>query len=253
MTLRLDDAPARGGAAPSHDAARPATDDAPVPAMRHFDFATLPAPDRYRLLTAAVLPRPIAWAVTRSAEGRVNAAPYSFFNVFGSDRPVVCLGVLARPERPKDTAVNIRATREFVINLVPFALTEAMNLTCVEAPPEVDETRLAGLATLPSVAVRPPRIAASPVAFECRLIHEFESGPGQWLFVGEVLHAHVATRVLTGNPERPRIDHEALDLVARMHGPSAYLRTRDVFDLVRPVWADTAPQSTETHCKERQA
>ncbi|MFD1330411.1 flavin reductase family protein [Methylopila musalis] len=200
----------------------------------------MPAEDRYRLLTAAILPRPIAWVVTQAADGTVNAAPYSFFNVFGSERPVVALGVLARPGRPKDTAANILATGEFVVNLAPFALAEAMNATSVDAPPDVDELDLAGLRTIASVAVRPPRIAASPVAFECRLIHEHETGPGQWLLVGEVLRAHFATRVLTGDPARPRVDHAALDLVARMHGPTAYLRTRDVFDLSRPVWSGAA-------------
>lgn len=212
-------------------------------ASRHFDFGAMAAEDRYRLLTAAILPRPIAWVVTQAPDGTVNAAPFSFFNVFGSDRPVVALGVLARPDRPKDTAANIRATGEFVVNLVSFELAEAMNATCVDAPPDVDELDLAGLSTRPSVAVRPPRIAASPVAFECRLLHDVETGPGQSLFVGEVLHAHFSTRVLTGDPARPRVDHAALDLVARMHGPSAYARTRDVFDMARPVWSDAASVS----------
>lgn len=213
---------------------------------RHFDFALLSGEERYRLLASTVMPRPIAWVVTKSADGTVNAAPYSFFNVFGGDRPVVALGILARPGRPKDTAANIRATGEFVINLVPYALAEVMNATCIEAPPEVDETILAGLATLPSHAVRPPRIAASPVAFECHLTHLLETGPGQLLAVGEVLHAHYAQRVLTGDPERPRVDASALDLVGRMHGASAYTRTRDLFDLPRPQWRDDG----KTHHEE---
>ncbi|WP_315855155.1 flavin reductase family protein [Chenggangzhangella methanolivorans] len=116
-----------------------------APASRHFDFGAMAAEDRYRLLTAAVLPRPIAWVTSASPAGEINAAPYSFFNVFGSDRPVVALGVLARPERPKDTAANIRATAEFVVNLVPYELAEAMNVTCVDAPAGVDELDLAGL------------------------------------------------------------------------------------------------------------
>lgn len=200
----------------------------------------MPAEDRYRLLASTIMPRPIAWVVSVSADGVVNAAPYSFFNLFGADRPVVALGILARPGRPKDTAANIRATGEFVINLVPFALAEAMNLTAIDAPPEVDETALAGLATLPSLAIRPPRIAASPVAFECRLSHLLETGPGQLLAVGEVLHAHYAHDVLCGDAARPRVDPEALDLVGRMHGATAYTRTRDLFDLHRPFWQEGA-------------
>lgn len=220
-----------------------ASDGAGNPAglpMRHFDFGTLSAEARYRLLASTIVPRPVAWVVTCDPNGAVNAAPYSFFNLFGADRPVVALGILARPGRPKDTAANIRATGEFVVNLVPYALAEAMNLTCVDAPPEVDETVLAGLKTLPSIAIRPPRIAESPVGLECRTTHLLETGPGQLLVVGEVLHAHYARNVLSGDPARPRIDAGALDLVGRMHGPTAYTRTRDLFDLHRPLWSGQA-------------
>ena len=222
---------------------RAGADDAEAFATRHFDLSAMPAADRYRLLASTVMPRPIAWVVTCSADGLVNAAPYSFFNLFGSDRPTVALGILARPGQPKDTAANIRTTGEFVVNLVPYALAEAMNATCVDAPPEVDELALAGLDSTPSLAIRPPRITASPVAFECRTSHLLETGPGQLLVVGEVLHAHYARRVLTGELDRPRVDHAALDLVGRMYGASAYTRTRDLFDLDRPIWKE-ARQST---------
>ena len=220
-------------------------------ATRHFDFGSMTPTDRYRLLASTIMPRPIAWVVTCAPDGTVNAAPYSFFNLFGADRPVVALGVLARPGSAKDTAVNIRATGEFVVNLVPFALAEAMNATCVDAPPQVDELALAGLDTIPSLAIRPPRIAASPVAFECRMSHLLDTGPGQMLVVGEVLHAHYARRVLTGDSERPRVDHAALDLVGRMHGASAYTRTRDLFDLHRPLWHEASDDGGATHHEER--
>lgn len=217
---------------------------------RHFDFAAMAAADRYRLLASTIMPRPIAWVVTCSPDGAVNAAPYSFFNLFGADRPTVALGVLARPGHPKDTAANIRATGEFVVNLVPFALVESMNATCVDAPPHIDELALTGLDTTPSLAISPPRITASPVAFECRTSHLLETGPGQMLVVGEVLHAHYAHRVLIGDIERPRVDHAALDLVGRMHGASAYTRTRDLFDLPRPVWRDGQDAGGATHQEE---
>lgn len=213
--------------------------------MRHFDFAAMAAPDRYRLLASTVMPRPIAWVVTRSAGGIVNAAPYSFFNLFGADRPTVALGVLARPGRPKDTAANIRETGEFVVNLVPYRLVEAMNLTCIDAPPEIDELALAGLDSVASLSVSPPRIAASPVAFECKVSHLLDTGPDQLLVVGEVLHAHYAEAVLSGDPERPRVDPTALDLIGRMHGASAYTYTRNLFDLVRPSWTDSATPGAE--------
>ncbi|MCP9627256.1 flavin reductase family protein [Rhodopseudomonas palustris] len=196
------------------------------------------------MLASTIMPRPIAWVVTRAPDGCVNAAPYSFFNMFGSDDPVIALGILARPGSPKDTAANIRDTGEFVVNLVPFDLVAAMNATCVDAPPEIDELAYAGLATLPSVAIAPPRIAASPVAFECKLTHLLDTGPGQSLVVGQILHAHYAQHVLIGDPQRPRVDHAALDLVGRMHGASAYTRTRDLFDLDRPLWQDAKITST---------
>lgn len=217
---------------------------------RHFDFALMSGDDRYRLMASTIMPRPIAWVVTCSGDGEINAAPYSFFNMFGADRPVIALGVLARPGAPKDTAANIRTNGEFVVNLVPFALAEAMNITCVDAPPDIDELALAGLTTVPSLAIQPPRIAASPVAFECRQTHLVDTGPGQLLVVGEVLHAHYAENVLTGDPARPRVDHTALDLVGRMHGASAYLRTDNTFDLIRPVWQDDHHRAPKTQHEE---
>ncbi|MFD2238126.1 flavin reductase family protein [Aureimonas populi] len=230
--------PASGGHEQAEQAGRQA--QASAGPTRHFDFSSLSGPERYRLLTSSIMPRPIAWVVTCAADGGMNAAPYSFFNVFGADPPVLAIGILPGPCGRKDTAANILATREFVVNLVPFALAREMSATSVEAPPEVDELALADLATLPSLAVRPPRIALSPVTFECRLTHGLETGTDQFLMVGEVLHAHFAQGVLTGNPDRPRIDAAALDLVGRMHGPATYARTRETFEMARPAWRDSA-------------
>lgn len=251
MDVTTDDLPDTTAHAGTGQAAgvTPAAPDADRPTA-HFDFASMSGPERYRLLASAVVPRPIAWVVTCAPDGTVNAAPYSFFNIFGADSPVLAFGILARPGRPKDTAANIRATGEFVVNLVPFALAEAMNITCIDAPPEVDEVELAGLAAVPSLAVRPPRLAASPVGFECRAMHVLDTGPGQLLVVGEILHAHFAQDVLTGPAGHPRIDVRALDLIGRMHGASAYLRTRDMFDLPRPVWREATGRHAPTDQKE---
>jgi hypothetical protein len=128
-----------------------------------FDFRALPKAGRYKILGSCVTPRPIAWVTTLSADGVLNAAPFSFFNVLGDDPPTVALGLLAHAEgRLKDTAANIRATGEFVINLVDEAHGEAMNLTCIDAPSDVDEAQLAGLEIAPSARVAPPRILTAP-------------------------------------------------------------------------------------------
>ena len=126
-----------------------------------FDMETLAAQNRYKILTATVTPRPIAWVTTISASGVINAAPFSFFNVMGHEPPTVAIGLLAGSERFKDTAANILDTGEFVVNLVAERNAEAMNITCIDAPPEIDELTLAGLTPAASQAVRPPRIAES--------------------------------------------------------------------------------------------
>lgn len=251
MSATIDDLPdtmARMDASEAERAPLPGRNEAR--ATVRFDFASMSGPERYRLLSSAVVPRPIAWVVTCAPDGTVNAAPYSFFNIFGADSPVLALGILARPGRPKDTAANIRDTGEFVVNLVPFELAEAMNITCIDAPPEVDEVELAGLVTVPSHAVRPPRLSASPVGFECRVMHFLETGPGQLLVVGEILHAHFAQDILTGPTDRPRIDVQAIDLIGRMHGASTYLRTRDMFDMPRPVWREALARHSPIDQKE---
>lgn len=206
-----------------------------APAFRSFDFTTMSGEACYRLMASSILPRPIAWVITLSADGQPNAAPYSFFNMFGNAPPVVAIGLMNRPDRPKDTAKNIRDTNEFVINLVPEALVGAMNLTCIDAPPDVDELTLAGLATTPSTQIAPPRILASPVAFECRLLQMVETGPAQTMAIGQVVCAHFSTDIISDGA-RPHIDGAALDLVGRMHGADVYSRSRDTFTLPRPQW-----------------
>lgn len=201
-----------------------------------YNLDATPEPVVYKLLAATTVPRPIAWVVTQDASGQHNAAPFSFFNVMGSAPPTVALGFLAGPGGLKDTARNIRDTGAFTVNLVPERLVQAMNLTAIDAPPEVDELDLAGLATLPSSQIAPPRIAESPVTYECRLLHFIETGSSQVVVIGRVVALHIEDRFLR-NPERGHVDTPALELVARGFG-STYFRTTDSFELVRPKWAD---------------
>lgn len=202
-----------------------------------WDMDQVATPLAYKLLAATVMPRPIAWVVTQDAQGRVNAAPHSFFNVMGSAPPTVALGLLADPARGfKDTAQNILDTGAFVVNLVPERLVAAMNLTSVDAPRGVEELALAGLETTPSVHVAPPRITESPVAFECRTHTTIETGPHQLVVIGQVLAVHIDDRFIL-DADRAHIDTPALDLVARSYGAD-YVRSRDSFQLTRPTWAE---------------
>lgn len=209
-----------------------------------FDLEEVGPQNAYKLLAATVMPRPIAWVVTRDREGGLNAAPYSFFNVMGSAPPTVALGLLADPVRGfKDTAKNILDTGEFVVNLVPERLVAAMNVTAIDAPRGVDELALAGLETLPSARVKPPRIAASPVSFECVSLSSVVTGPNQTVVIGRVLTVHVADDCVL-NAERAHIDTPKLDLVARSYG-SDYVRSHDTFSLARPVWAEWNTRKSE--------
>jgi flavin reductase (DIM6/NTAB) family NADH-FMN oxidoreductase RutF len=175
---------------------------------------------------------------TRSLAGVVNAAPYSFFNAMGHAPPIVVLGILAHAEgRLKDTGQNIHDTGEFVVNLVPEQLAAAMNITCSDAPPDVDETRLAGLALAPSEVVGPPRLAQSPVSFECRTHSFLRVGGNQVLVVGEVQIAHLADEILL-DPDRCHVDTPAMELIGRMHGSGWYVRTGDLFHMARPSYAE---------------
>jgi len=201
-----------------------------------FDMESLPAQERYKIMTATIVPRPIAWITTLSRAGIVNAAPFSFFNMMGNDPPTVAIGIMPQNGRLKDTAANILETGEFVVNLVAEANAEAMNETCIDAPPEIDELALAGLTPLPSGTIAPPRISEAPVAFECRILTSLVTGPLQTIVIGRVLAAHVDDRFVL-DAERRYIDTPALNLVARMHASGAYLRSNDLFHMERPSWA----------------
>jgi flavin reductase (DIM6/NTAB) family NADH-FMN oxidoreductase RutF len=195
----------------------------------HLDFTTLPARDRYRLLVAFILPRPIALVTTVDEEGRTNAAPFSFFNVFSEDPALVVLGIGGRePTRDgdKDTVRNIRAGGGFVVNLVSEALLEKMNVCAIDFPPEVDELAAAGLTPVASRSVRAPGIAESPVRLECREYMSIPVGSeNRTLMIGEILAADVRDGIV--EPETLRVDVDALDLVGRLHGGNWYLRLTD--------------------------
>lgn len=191
----------------------------------------------YKLLTACVTPRPIAWVTSLSEQGVVNAAPYSFFNAMGHTPPTLAIGILGDPEKGwKDTARNILDSGEFVVNLVPEHLAQAMNLTCMNAPSEVSEMEIAGLQAAASTHVAPPCIAGAPVSFECRTHTVVTTGPHQAIVIGQVLAIHVADTFVL-DADKAYIDTPALGLIGRMHGAGWYARSRDTFQLDRPDYA----------------
>lgn len=201
-----------------------------------FDLAGMPSADCYKLISASITPRPIAWISTMSATGERNAAPYSFFNMVSADPPLLAFGMMRRPDGThKDTAANILATGEFVVNMVCEADAEAMNLTCIDAPPGFDEISAAALETASSAKVRPPRIASAPVSMECRLFQVTET-PGTSVVLGEVVYLHIGDEFI--DPANLHIDAPAMQLIARMHGAGWYTRSTDRLQLTRPTYAE---------------
>lgn len=197
-----------------------------------FDFMEIPGKERYKLLASTVTPRPIAWVVSQDVKGVLNAGAFSFFNAFSGDPPVIVIGMgNHKPGRPKDSLVNIRETGQFVVNLVSEENAEQMNITAIEFDPEVDELEQAGLTTVPSVRVKPPRIAESPVAMECELMQIVDLGE-TGLVLGRVLAMHVHDNMVLDAASH-HIDTPKLRLIGRMHGRGWYARTSDLFDMPR--------------------
>jgi flavin reductase (DIM6/NTAB) family NADH-FMN oxidoreductase RutF len=201
-----------------------------------FDFAKVATADRYKLMSASITPRPIAWITTVSSDGVRNAAPYSFFNMMGSEPPLVAVGLMRRPDGSyKDSARNILDTGEFVVNLVSESDAPNMNLTCIDAPPDFDELDAANLSTEPSSLIAPPRIASAPVSMECRLYQSVEAGLTT-VVLGEVLRFHIHDDLV--DADRLHVDSLAMNLVARMHGAGWYTRCKDLLQLRRPEYAE---------------
>ena len=192
----------------------------------------------YKLLVSTVVPRPIAWVTTQDVDGTVNAAPFSFFNAVSGNPPVVVFGIGGRgPGDIKDTGGNIRRTGQFVVNLVSNALAEQMNITAIDFPKQVNELAEAGLNIASSSKVRPPRIAESPVSFECERLVVVEVGVDRAVVLGKVVAIHVADQFVL-DPVRCFIDTPNLDLIGRMHGRGWYARTTDRFEMPRIDVAD---------------
>ena len=189
----------------------------------------------YRVLTGVVVPRPIAFVSTRSKDGLINLAPYSFFNAVAYDPPTIVFSSSRQAgDKRKDTLAHIEETGEFVVNIVVDDIAEAMNRTAAEYPSEVSEFEIAGLTPAASQKVRPPRVAESPVNMECRLLQVVPLGQGDHqhgLVIGQVVLMHIRDDLIEGH----RINHQRLKPTGRLAG-SMYCHTSDVFEMVRPVY-----------------
>jgi flavin reductase (DIM6/NTAB) family NADH-FMN oxidoreductase RutF len=184
---------------------------------------------------AIVGPRPIGWISSRDAKGNVNLAPYSFFNAFNYHPPLIGFSSITR----KDTVGNIEETGEFVWNLATMDLAQAMNKTAAIVPHEVDEFSIAGLTELPSTLVKPPRVAESPVSFECKLsqIIQLQGADGTkadaWLTIGEVVAVHIDKRLIKDGVYQTALAHPILR--AGRRGDYFEVRPDAMFEMERPA------------------
>lgn len=199
-----------------------------------LDFSALSAREAYQWMITTILPRPIAWVSTISADGCTNLAPFSFFQGVCANPPTLMfVPVNNRQGGKKDTVRNIEAVPEFVVNLVSRRLAEEMNATSATVPYGESEFAKFGVAAQASDLVRPPRVAAAPVAFECRLHQIVNIGEGPLaanVVFGRILAAHLRDDVLDADG---RPDSAKLDLIGRLGGEDFTL-TREIFSLVRP-------------------
>ncbi|MBI4376540.1 MAG: flavin reductase family protein [Elusimicrobia bacterium] len=210
----------------------------------NIDPETLSPLERYNLMIACIIPRPIAWISTISPEGVTNLAPFSFFTGITANPMSVCFApVNSREGVPKDTLINVKATKQFVVNMANEDNAEAMNQTSAMYPYGVSEFEKVGLTPLPSVKVRPPRVKESPVQMECELLELVtlsEGSLGGNLVIGRVVMFHAHDGVWNGGKMR----HQDLKAIGRMEG-AWYARTSDAFEMARPGLDKRTPPETK--------
>lgn len=201
----------------------------------YFDLSQLPLRDGYKILTGVVVPRPVALVTTVSPAGIVNAAPFSFFNLVGSDPPIVALGVASKaPGEAKDTAANLEVGAPFVVNLISADMVEAMNVCAVDFPYGISEPEMAGLELRPGNLVPVPGLAESPAALECR-VHSFHLVGNNRVTLGLVVGVFLRDDLV--DVEHHYVDTGGLDLIGRMGGGGGYTYTRESFELRRMDFA----------------
>jgi flavin reductase (DIM6/NTAB) family NADH-FMN oxidoreductase RutF len=204
-----------------------------------LELAQLPALERYKLLIGLVIPRPIAWVSTLSADGVANCAPFSFFNVISEEPPLCILSFNWRSDGTiKHTLKNIRRTGEFVVNLADEATANAMHLTGTEIPEAESEFARFGLTPVPAKLVKHPRIAEAAASLECRVERRLQFGPEREMVVGEILLIHARAGII--DPTTKRISEELYRPLGRLFA-NRYCTTRQRFDLPGALPPGRAP------------
>lgn len=197
-----------------------------------FVLTELQTRDIYKLMTGSIVPRPIAWVSSQSAKGDLNLAPFSYFNAVSADPPMIMFSVGQKDvSSTKDTLKNIKETKEFVVNFVTLDNVEAMNATAINAPFGVSEFGLAGLNPTASKTVQVPRVAESPIHFECKLADLYHIRSNTVVF-GEISHIHVDDELYL--PDY-KIDTEKYKPVGRLAGNN-YAALMQAFTLERPIY-----------------
>ncbi|WP_064705647.1 flavin reductase family protein [Rhizobium bangladeshense] len=197
-----------------------------------FDFKQLSERERYKLMIGTIIPRPIALVTTVDEHGRINAAPFSFFNCLSADPPILAIGVENNADMSfKDTGHNIRMTEVFTVNIVSLAIAEAMHVCGAKYPRGVDELKEAGLTAVPGAKVASPFIAEAPAAFECRRHVTLELGRSRQIVMGEIVYAHYREGVV--DTERLHVDPAAVGAIARLGGDIC-ATIRDRFEMLTP-------------------
>jgi flavin reductase (DIM6/NTAB) family NADH-FMN oxidoreductase RutF len=186
----------------------------------------------YPILASLVTPRPIALVTTIGPDEKVNAAPFSFFNLLGASPPILAFAPGDRGDgTPKDTARNVRLTHDFVVNLVDEAIAEAMNKCAASLPYGENELVSAGLHSAASSVVKSPRILESPVSLECQEWGTLQIGKNR-VVIGLIKRVHLREELF--DVEKKRIRTDKLFLIGRMASPHWYCRTRNRFEMIRP-------------------
>ena len=187
----------------------------------------------YKLLTGAIIPRPIGWISSISEDGINNLAPFSYFNAVGDDPPHVMFSAGRGNNTNKDTLNNVLNTKQFVVNMVTEALAEKMNLTAQSVPSHVDEFALAHIDSIPSIKVKPLRVKESPITFECELVHHYfledHKNGGACIIIGRIVMMHFDESVLMDNY---KINLESYKPIARLAG-SNYAKIGELFSVKR--------------------